>query len=75
MKNRLETLTLFAASDILVDEGMHEWPPVVSFDEFQGEVAAWMSSRYRVVALLQDFPTDFDVVGYVELPLVVHQSV
>lgn len=43
MRNQLETLTLLAASNILVNEGVYEWPPVVLFDEFQGEVAAWMS--------------------------------
>lgn len=40
MRNRLKMLTLFAASDVLVDKGAHKWPLVVSFDEFQDEVAA-----------------------------------
>lgn len=44
MGNRLESLALFTALDILVDEGTHEWPLVVSFDEYQGEVVAWVSS-------------------------------
>lgn len=38
MENRLEILALFAASDIFVNKGAHEWPPIVLFDEFQGEV-------------------------------------
>lgn len=38
MENWLEMLVLFAASDILINEGTHKWPLIVSFDEFQGEV-------------------------------------
>lgn len=68
-------LTLFTASNVLVDKGAHEWPPVVLFDEFQDKVAAWMSSYDQVMALLQDLMANFDIVGYIELSLVVHQSV
>lgn len=45
VRDQLETLTLFTASNVLVNEGTHEWPSVVSFNEFQGEVVAWMSSH------------------------------
>lgn len=40
MRNRLELLILFTASNVLVDEGVHEWLPVILFDEFQSEVVA-----------------------------------
>lgn len=38
MRDQLEMLTLFTASDILVDKGVHKWPLVVSFNEFQSKV-------------------------------------
>lgn len=38
VRNRLETLTLFIASDVFVDEGIYEQPPVVTLDQFQGKV-------------------------------------
>lgn len=40
IRNWLESLALFTASNVLVDEGAHKGPPVVLFDEFQSEVAA-----------------------------------
>lgn len=43
VRNRLESLTLFIASNVLVDEGVHEQPPVVTLNQFQGEIAAWVS--------------------------------
>lgn len=35
----------------------------------------WVSGYNRVMALLQDFVVDLNVIEYVELPLVVHQSI
>lgn len=75
MRYRLEALTLFAASDILIDKGVHKWPPIVTFDQFKSEVPSRVSGRNGVVALLQDLAADFDVVGYIELSSVVHQSI
>lgn len=68
-------LTLFIASDVLVDKGVHERPPIVTLDQLQGKVTTWVSGCDRVVALLQDFMTDLDVIGHIELPSVVDQSV
>lgn len=75
MRDRLEALTLFTASDVLVAEGMHKWPLVVMFNQLKSEVPAKVSSRNGVVALLQDLIADFDVVGYIELPSVVYQPI
>lgn len=68
-------LTLFTASDVLVNEGTHEWPLIVMLDQLQGKVTTWVSSHDRVVALLQDFATDLNVIGYIEIPSVVNQSI
>lgn len=38
MRNWLEMLALFTASDVFVNEGVHERPPIVLFDEFQGKI-------------------------------------
>lgn len=32
VRNQLEALAFFIALDILVNEGMHEWPPIVTLN-------------------------------------------
>lgn len=70
--NRLKPLALLAASDVFIDESAHEWPPIVTLDQFQYEIMAWVSGCDRIVALFQNLAADLQVVGYVELPSVVH---
>ena len=39
----------------------------MAFDELQGEVASRVAGSSRVMALLEDFTADLDVIGDVEL--------
>lgn len=43
VRDWLEPLTLFTASDVFVDESMHKRPPIVTLDQFQSEVMTWVS--------------------------------
>ena len=71
MTGMLVPLTDVTASNVVLDEGRHATPPIVSRDQFECTVFTRVAGKGRVMAGLNDFGAELFVVGYVELIAVV----
>ena len=63
---RLVALTSITARHVLVDEFVHPGPVESTLDLFDGLVLAKVTTRWRVVALLQDSSSQLEVIREVE---------
>ena len=67
----LVSLTDVTACDVVLDEGAHARPPIVSRDQFECTVFTRVAGKGRVMAGLNNFGTKLFIIGYVELIAVV----
>ena len=61
--------------NVLLDEGPHGGPPVLSLDAFKGGVDAWMARGRVVVALLKYVASELVVVWNVDFAFVEYKAV
>ena len=64
-----------ASFNVLLDEGPHGGPPVLSLDAFKGGVDAWMARGRVVVALLKYVASELVVVWNVDFAFVEYKAV
>lgn len=74
MRCRLVALALIATQRVAFDVGGYARPPVVARDQLECSVFAGMSSRWRVVARLDDVVAQRGTVWDVEFAFVVQQA-
>ena len=65
------SLTDVTTSNVVLDEGGHTRPPVVTRNQFQCAVFTGVAGKGRIMAGLDDFGAELFIVGYVELVAIV----